>query len=144
MKNVSSAGDMSRMQIFAKTIEIMPQYFPFGSGLGSYADVYKLYEDKQVVTNVFSPHTHNDYLEMVLEYGFVGILLITAFIIWWGRSFFTLIRKRRRYGVVGIAASIAVLAVLLHSIVDYPMRTIAISTLFAFCLSLISTNLKRQ
>ncbi len=144
VNNLSTEGDMTRVQVFAKTIEIIPKFFPFGSGLGSYQEIFRLYEDKNIITNVFSPHTHNDYLEFILEFGLVGIIAILSFVGYWGYKVMTLIGSRRRVGVIGVAASIAILAVLLHSIVDYPLRTIAISTLFSFCLALQNTSLKRK
>jgi hypothetical protein len=59
-----------------------------------------------------------------------------AFLGWWGRATW----RSWRYvdaGTYARAASIASGAILLHSIVDFPLRTAAISGVFAMCLGLL-------
>ncbi len=70
-------------------------------------------------------HAHNDYLELLLETGLPGLLLMLAFLGWfvfqttrvWRSPFASLFAK---------AATIAAAAILVHSIVDYPLRTAGI------------------
>ena len=42
------------------------------------------------------------------------------------------------------AASIASAAILAHSLVDYPLRTAALATLFAICLALLLPSAQRR
>jgi O-antigen ligase len=81
-------------------------------------------------------HAHNDYAELALETGVPGILLMIAFLACWGRTTW----RSWRYvdaGTYARAASIASGAILLHSIIDFPLRTAAISAVFAMCLGLL-------
>jgi hypothetical protein len=58
------------------------------------------------------------------------------FLAWWGRAVF----RAWRYpdaGAYGRAASIASAAILIHSFVDFPLRTAAIAVAFAMCLGLV-------
>lgn len=109
-------------------------FFPWGSGLGSFRSVYQLYEDPARVNDTYVRHAHNDYVELALETGLPGILLIVAFLAWWVRI---ASRAWRNVDAYARAASIASGAILLHSLVDFPLRTPAISALFAMCLSLL-------
>jgi len=69
--------------------------------------------------------------------GLFGGAAIVAFLVWWAGAFLKLLRKGQRSSNVAKAASLAILMVLLHSFVDYPLRTIAIGTLFSFSVSLV-------
>jgi len=130
-------GEMSRGHIYRQTLEIIPDYFMFGAGLGAYPDVYRLYETTSNVSRVFVPHAHNDYLEIMVDMGLLGGVMIIAFWLWWAQTLLNLLRNGRRTSAVAKAASLAILLVLLHSFVDYPLRTIAIGTLFGFSLGLM-------
>ena len=126
----------SRQEIFATTSRAVGDFLPFGSGLGSFRSVYHLYENPGQVTSTYVVHVHNDYLELALETGLAGILLIASFLICWGaaawRAWGTLERQP-----FARAAAIASAAILVHSLVDFPLRTAAISAVFGMCLALL-------
>ncbi|MGN6056969.1 MAG: O-antigen ligase family protein [Sphingomicrobium sp.] len=126
----------SREEMLSTTVRAMHDFLPWGSGVGSFVDVYHLYEDPSQVNGTYVIHAHNDYAEVALETGVPGILLMIAFLAWWGRATW----RSWRYvdaGTYARAASIASGAILLHSIVDFPLRTAAISGVFAMCLGLL-------
>ena len=132
----ASTSVQSRTQILATTREAIRDTMPWGSGLGSFARVYRLYESPDAVTSEYVIHAHNDYAELALELGLAGVALIVAFIAWW------LVAAKRVWrsaeaGPYARAASIASAAILVHSIVDFPLRTAAISACFAMCLALL-------
>ena len=60
-----------------------------------------------------------------------------AFLAWWVRAGFSVWRKDRGRPFVR-AATIASGAILLHSLVDYPLRTAALSACFGMCLALMA------
>jgi O-antigen ligase len=82
-------------------------------------------------------HAHNDWLELLLETGIAGVLLAAAFLGWWGLRVRAVWRAEER-DPFAQAAVIASAAMLLHSIVDYPLRTAALSAVFAACLGLMA------
>jgi O-antigen ligase len=93
-------------------------------------------------------HAHNDWLEIWLEGGFLALAVLVAFLIWFVFASFgawraPLDRGRALDRALPQAASIVVILVLLHSAVDYPLRTTALMTLFAFCCALLVPPIRR-
>lgn len=127
----------SREDILRTTTQAMRDFLPLGSGLGSFRQVYHLYERPQQVTNTYVIHAHNDYAELALETGVAGIILILLFLAWWAFAVWRVWRTAEA-APFARAASIASAAMLIHSLVDFPLRTAAISTCFAMCLALLA------
>ena len=82
-------------------------------------------------------HAHNDYAELALELGLAGIALLVLFLIWWGAAV-RRVWQTAETGPFARAASIASAAILAHSLVDFPLRTAAISAAFGMCLALLA------
>jgi O-antigen ligase len=114
------------------------QFLPLGSGIGSFDTVYRSVEPVERLTPLFLNHAHNEYLELWLEAGWIGVVLIIAFISWWGRRSWQawadgLSPNRHNQR----AASAAILILMLHSTVDYPLRTLALATVCALLAGLL-------
>lgn len=120
----------TRTSIWSITSDAISLTFPVGTGLGSFQQVYRQLEDPSSVSNTYINHAHNDYLELVLELGAAGVLLLLAFILWWS-STAVRIWGSPLSGRDARAATIVTAAVLAHSFVDFPLRTGAISAIFA-------------
>jgi O-antigen ligase len=127
----------SRQAMLATTSRAISDFMPLGSGLGSFRQVYSLYEDPGQVTNTFVVHSHDDYAELVLELGIPGVILMFLFLVWWVRAVWSVWRSPE-VGPYARAASIASAAILAHSLVDFPLRTEALSACFAMCLALLA------
>ena len=127
----------SRQEIWSQTLQLAWQAFPAGTGLGSFASVYPLLEDPAVVTHTYVNHAHNEYLEIILELGLAGLLLVLAFLTWWGRQVVR-VWKSALSSQYARAATIASGTLLAHSFVDYPLRTASISVIFALCVALMA------
>ena len=110
-----------------------------GSGLGSFQSVYPLYEDPLKVDADYVIHAHNDYAEVALELGVAGIVLMILFLAWWAAAVWRTWRTAEA-GPFARAATIASAAVLVHSFVDFPLRTAAISVCFGMCLALLADS----
>ena len=139
--SASSVG--SRAEILRTTTEATADFLPFGSGLGTFRPVYQLYEDHDRVTNVTMPHAHNDYAELVLELGIPGAILIAVFLLWWAVTAAGAWRMGDASHYAR-AATVASAAILVHSLVDYPLRTAAIAACFAMCLALLAERRPRR
>jgi O-antigen ligase len=127
---------LSREDMASTTARAIRDFMPWGSGLGSFRGVYQLYESRDYITNTYVVHAHDDYLELALELGLAGVLLMLAFLLWWARATW----RSWRFADAGLyarAGSIASAAVLIHSLVDFPLRTAGISAAFAMCLALL-------
>jgi O-antigen ligase len=83
------------------------------------------------------PHAHSDYLELALETGVPGLVVLLLFLIWWGRAAWSA-WTRPGADDYARAAAIASAAILVHSLVDFPLRTAAIGAVFAMCLALLA------
>jgi len=133
-----AAGSVeSRQELAVRTWAAIRTVMPVGSGLGSFEKVYRLQEDSGSVDRTYVNHAHNDYLELVLETGIPGLLLIAAFLFWWGSTAVGRWRDNVADPFVK-AAVIASAALLAHSLVDFPLRTSALSALFASALALMA------
>jgi O-antigen ligase len=129
----------SRTEILGTTSRAIRDFMPVGSGLGSFPRVYPLYEPAAQVTSEYVVHAHNDYAEVALELGLAGIVLMLLFLAWWFRAVWRAWQTAQA-GPFARAAAIASAAVLVHSVVDFPLRTAAISACFGMCLALLADS----
>lgn len=133
----------SRVEILKPTLEITRDYLPLGTGLGSFRQVYAMNEDPDRVTTTYVIHAHNDFAEWAMETGLPGIIVMILFLAWWVRAVANIWRNADS-SAFAKAASIASAAILAHSLVDFPLRTGAISACFAFCLALLADRRSPQ
>jgi O-antigen ligase len=127
----------SRVEILSTTSHAVRDFMPFGSGLGSFRQVYPLYESWTDIPSTIVIHVHNDYAEVALELGIAGVVLMLAFLAWWALAVARIWRTAEA-GPFARAAAIASAAVLIHSLVDFPLRTAAIAACFGMCVALLA------
>lgn len=125
--------DDPRFRFWKTVVAAASRFFPAGSGIGTFRAAYDAQEPLEAVAPLYVTHAHNDYLEIAVESGLAGVALCVAFLLWFGSATVRLWRARGRGGEwpLGLAGSIVCLLLLLHSAVDYPLRTVALSTVFA-------------
>ena len=137
----------ARVNIAKNTSGAVLQAFPYGTGLGTFQKIYAVIQPlRDTIPHKFANRAHNDYLEFALEAGLFGILIIFAFLLWYGLRFFYLWFQSKSEGMnqdLSRAASISIGLLLLHSLVDYPLRTHALMGLFAICCALLLTKAPR-
>ncbi len=130
--------------IFARnTLEAAKSFFPLGSGLGSFVRVYGLFEKPQdAIANIYANHAHNDVFETFLETGLAGMVVAALAGLWLAVKVLQSWRRANpRAALIDTALARAggciVILLILHSWIDYPLRTAAIMALFAFCCGLL-------
>lgn len=122
-------GDL-RLDFYKNTLKAITEHWVTGTGLGTFVFVYPMFEPQEDIVRVYANHAHNDWLELLLEIGFLFFIpLVALFLI-------QLFRHAMRTPLTQ-AATLSVLSVLLHSVVDYPLRTMAIATTFTVLLAII-------
>lgn len=137
MRSQAQTSVQSRQEILSTSIKAGKDFLPLGSGIGTFARVYALYEDHaRLDPTVRVNHAHDDYVELALEAGVPAIVLMALFLLWWIRAALAAWRAGDA-GPFARAAAIASAAILVHSVVDFPLRTTAISSCFAMCLALL-------
>lgn len=117
--------------------EAAQAHLPGGAGMGAFDRVYRSVEPLEQVDETYFNRAHNDYLETWLEAGWGAAAILIAFLIWYGRRLAELWRAPGGRERAAPAAAAAILAVLAHSFVDYPLRTITIAVVFALCCALV-------
>ena len=125
---IGAVEDTTRDGLNAVTLQSILHFLPFGSGLGSFIHVYPMFDQASAIGSSFVNHAHNDWFELTLELGVafpvIAVLLLTV-----------LIRSNWRDGLSGLAILI-LFALSLHSLVDYPLRTMGIGIVFAYALGI--------
>jgi O-antigen ligase len=134
--------DTRRWQMAETTTTAAQSFQPFGSGLGTFPDVYKIFEQPHELKRSYVNHAHNEWLEIWLEGGIPFALLALLFLGWFGVAAYRVWRAPAKPGTVldgalAKAATIAMLLLLVHSFVDYPLRTSTLMALFGFCAGLL-------
>jgi O-antigen ligase len=127
-----------RFENWPTIMEAADVYLPFGSGIGSFDAVFRSVEPLALLDPTFFNQAHNDYLETWLEAGWLGGVLVIAFLLWFGRR--TIAAWRGGVSTARDfqrAASIGIAVVLVHSGVDYPLRTATMATVFAMLCALL-------
>jgi O-antigen ligase len=126
-----------------KTIEISRDFFPWGSGIGSFDNVYTMYEKpSDLLLSTYVNHAHNDLAQLWLEAGFPGITCLALFLVWFGSNVTRIMSRKRKqesfFIILQMVAALAVGLILIHSLVDYPLRTSAGTCLFALACALMT------
>ena len=127
-----------RFERWPLVAETAQTYLPVGSGIGSFNAVYRSVEPLDQLDSTFFNQAHNEYLETWLEAGWLGVALIIAFFGWYSRRAWNAWKApTSRERDLQRAASIGIGVLLLHSVVDYPLRTTALAVVFALCCGLL-------
>ncbi len=126
-----------RPQIWHDAMYVLRQYWPWGAGMGSFIPVFAAAERLGVVTSKFVNRAHDDYLEFLIEAGVPGVAALGLIC----RQIARDACRGWRTGVAGSeaqlicgAANLIILAV--HSLGDYPLRTVSIA-----CMAAVSAGL---
>ena len=128
---------ISRQEFLATGVKILRDFAPLGSGTGTFQELYRWYENPAIVSTTFVNHAHDDLLETLIETGIFGLVAILVFLGWYVPRTWALWAGARR-NVMQLAASLVIGVELLHSLVDYPLRTAAMSSVMAVaCVLLI-------
>ena len=130
-----SITDKGRQEIVWPTsIEMLKDHWMFGTGLGTFSNVFMLYEDPNTVKSVWINHAHNEYLQVAIELGILGVLaMIVALAVYLKVTIKTWTESPDPDSPLRRAATVSCLVVLLHSLVDYPARTPAILVVLTAC-----------
>jgi O-antigen ligase len=132
-----------RPVIASTTIEAARAYMPLGSGMGTFVPVYAMFERPEDLKETYVNRAHNDLLEIWLEAGLLGLALIGMFVIWLVRRSIEIWRSAPARGAsqldwsLVLAATMVPALVLVHSLVDFPLRTGAMMAIMAFACALL-------
>lgn len=122
-----------RLTLFWPMVDVVKQLSPFGAGFGTFNEVFRVFEPREVLGPEYFNHAHNDLLEIGIEAGLFGYLVIAAGLVAWVLVAQRLWRSRARGApevLMGRLGCVITLLLALASMADYPLRTPTGSLLF--------------
>jgi O-antigen ligase len=127
-------GEDGRWGIFGATVRAIGEFFPLGSGAGTFVEVMHRFHPLGFMPGLYINHAHNDYLEWLLEFGLIaGALLVLWLILFlgqWGRILMH--GEWTSFRFIQAGAGIALILMMLHSLVDFNLRIPANVVITAF------------
>lgn len=134
-----------RADLLPVTWDIAVEHLPWGTGIGSFDDVFRIYEADALLGPEYVNHAHNDALEIFMTGGAFGVLIMA----FGGAIFAFRSWSIARGGIADIraniwpAAALTALGILfIASLVDYPLRTPAMAS-YAVLLAIWASNGRR-
>lgn len=125
-----AASAESRVTAWKGTVEMIKDHVVFGTGPGTYAAAFPAYQPPSL--NAIFKHTHNDYLHFTADLGVPVIaVMIWILTVFFKTSFQGMESRSRQTNGFALASMAAVVAILVHSIVDFNLHIPA--NTFAFC-----------
>lgn len=116
-------GQDMRGRALPTVLTMIGEYFPFGAGLGSFEPLFKMHEPFALLKPTYFNHAHNDFLELALEAGLLGLAILAAALAWW---LWASIRAWLQPGTEAMLPRLGgamLLLVWIASAFDYPVRT---------------------
>ncbi|MXO85811.1 hypothetical protein GRI38_07170 [Altererythrobacter aurantiacus] len=136
-------GDL-RSLLWCDAWQAMLAYWPWGSGIGTFQPAFLPYERLDAVDYSFPNRAHNDWLELLMEAGLFGIVLVSAILVLLIGSLRRAWQKAPLDRPILLLAAGSLLLMGLHSMVDYPFRTMALASIGALAAGLILSIGRRE
>ena len=125
--------DVMRSTLTRQTVSIGNAHAPLGGGFGAFVPLFDQGVDDSLLGGEYINNAHNEYVQLWLEGGAVALAGMVTVFTWLAFSFRRLLSlnpkssSRKR----GVAAATAMLVIIFHSWVDYPLRAPALMAVFA-------------
>ena len=143
-----SIGDMSdsstsyRVYIWMGSLAMLKDYWLSGIGLGetSFNTIYPLYS----YNNIEAPHSHNLYLQIVSQFGIMGLIIFLAIVYNFYKDTAISMLKKKNILLAGIIAGLT--GFFLESMFDYTWYNYRVILIFWMVLSfgIAATKLKEN
>jgi hypothetical protein len=129
-----------RAKAMPTLFEMIGNYWPVGSGFGTFDKVYYIHERSELLMLWYFNQAHNDWLQILIEGGAPIALMAIAGIAWYVTNVFKLFLATSKdashlFFWFGIMAVIA-----FASSVDYPLRTPLFSAVTVWLLAFLITS----
>lgn len=141
-------GDQ-RIEVLPAVLSVGGHYGWLGTGAGSFPAVYALHEPSDLVGDRLLNHAHNDWAELAVEFGVLAVPVLIGFFYWlwrcWRFQGSGADRGSRHspsrassFAWMRMVAAVVVFQLLLHSVLDYPLRTMTLSVVFVVALAALA------
>ena len=128
-----AVSEDARASYLPTLLRMASEFFPVGSGFGSFDPVFRMYEPFETLEINYFNHAHNDALEMLITGGVAGGLVVAVFLFWLiYRTLHILINRTHTEGWAYALTGLGVIVLLLiGSLFDYPLRTPLLAAILA-------------
>jgi O-antigen ligase len=139
-RSVMEATDSIRLQIARDSLRLVAEHPLLGSGLGTFTSIYP--QVRTFPINLFMNAAHNDYVQLTVETGLLGMISAAAFLFLVFQNAFRSIHRARKswFSAVTLAAITGCVALLVHSLFDFNLEIPANAATFAFLTGLASAR----
>jgi len=136
----------ARWTLLGVTLKAADAFGHWGTGYGTFVNVYQSFETPAIMFPQFVNHAHNDWAEAWLEGGWIAAVLGVLLLAWLATV--TLNTWRRRAATTHVtamrrAAALSLALMLAHEFVDYALRTTALLCVFALLAAVAAGNGER-
>jgi len=141
------SGDDRRLILWRECLAIIKDH-PLGIGLGAFKRVYPVYAVSKI-SDAATLYAHNDYLQLLLEAGWIGFLALTGgFVAFMVKS----IRKVKKYHIpddplrffLAIGALSGLVSIAFHSFFDFSLQMPANSVYFVTLIAIVHICTERS
>jgi len=129
----TNVGEEDRAQVWNLVSRMAHEHLPWGTGSGSFVEMYRQVEPVSSLAPAYFNHAHNDWLEVWMTFGIPGAVLVWLAVAiylsgaWHLRS---LGERRDSSMLVAQAGAVILFLFAVASVVDYPLRTPSLACLF--------------
>lgn len=132
VKKFGKGSVKSRILIWKTTLKMSKDHFLTGIGPGNFQIIYPLYAGKQkdslLPTTINIRNVHNDYLEVLVETGIIGLLLFLWFLCIPFSLYKNISKGKEKILFIGVLTSI--LAMYINALFSFPFKRVP--TLYIF------------
>ncbi len=118
------------------------RYWPVGAGMATFDEVFQADESLENISPRRAGRAHNDYLELAIEAGAIGLALLAAWVLWVVIAAARAMATAQRWPALSGAGIL--LAIALQSVLDYPLRNQTMLCLAALAIALLAPVHRRR
>ncbi len=123
-----------RWELLPTNLGLVRDFFPFGSGFGSFDQAFRVHEPDWALTARYFNNAHNDLLELLITGGLPALLLLAALTGWAAWRALPARHASSRDALFARAGAIVTALWFAGSLTDYPLRTPFAGAMFALAL----------
>lgn len=133
---VSTESVELRTEAARYALDLIADFPAFGTGAGTFYNTYIRYRAPR---HYYWDHAHNDFVELAADNGLVGLGILAVFVVLTAAKGIQVLRKRRSSLPRGIVfgALMALLALMIHSSVDFNLQIPANALTLVVVMSMI-------
>ena len=141
----------TRLCIINVSIPMIKKYFFIGSGLSSFPYLYLEYQGKYFASHPNSAlfprifrvnHSHNEYLQLIIEFGLIGVIILLLGVIPYFKDGFSSIKKMENVDdkLVQVGLGIIMVVMVLQSSVDFPWHIVPLAFQYTLFFAIFSSG----